>query len=167
MRAKRIETVLLIAMVLLLGASTYADEAGVRRSTLAANAALKSMIRMPSGHHIVATAFLAWLHDDDVEPLREIAKKQRFAVAREANVLTWRHNNGVTFYMAMVKDIASSKELIDLLTKTHKAKHLPLYIVQYLGDGADNRGDNVFDVFCSRSTRAISHFNRVYTRKQR
>jgi len=131
------------------------------------NAYLKQMVPTTPHTHKMAAAFLAWLRDDDLAPLTAIAERHGFKVSSDGGLLVWKQGRSAIFYMAMLRDIASAREITDLLTSAHERDRLPLLIVQYSNDPTDRRGANVFDIYSSTRELAITHANRVYTKKTR
>jgi len=130
------------------------------------NAHFKPMVATPAARHKMASAFLVWYNDDDLEPLYQILPEHGITVSIDYPFLTCQPETGDVFWLAMLKNVADASELTNVINVAHNRSLLPLLIVQYSNDPTDTRGDNVFDIYSSTGELAISHANRVYTRRQ-
>ena len=107
---------------------------------------LESMVKTTAQRHKLASALLAWFHDDDMSHLHRIAQASGFDVSTQNSFQTWTRGPGVTFHLVLLEDPGNPKELADAITESHAKGLLPLLIVQYSNDPTDKRGDNVFDM---------------------
>jgi hypothetical protein len=123
------------------------------------------MIGAAPQRHKMARAFLAWLEDDDTSHLHQIAQAFGFQLSSADARLAWARDPGILFHMVLLRDRSNVKELVDAIIASHADGRLPLFLIQYSDDPTDARGDHVFDIYVSNSELAITHGNRVYTRR--